>query len=72
GNLSCTDIHPMGKKNNHTCIIVNNAKLLAFNTPPRDVAEMMNKVQGWVYHPRLDFWRNEEQLQFILDCAVTS
>ena len=70
-NMSCTEIQPMGKDGKHSCIRVNNARLLAFNTPARDVSEMLNRVQGWVYHPRLDYWRNEEQLQFILDCAVT-
>ena len=71
-NLAYTDLIPIGKEGKHTCIRIHNARLLAFNTSPGDVAEMMSKVQGWVYHPRLDFWRNEEQLQFILDCAVTS
>ena len=70
-NMACTEIQPMGKDGKHSCIRVNNARLLAFNTPARDVSEMLNRVQGWVYHPRLDYWRNEEQLQFILDCAVT-
>ena len=64
------DIFPMGKDNKHSYILVNNKRLLAFNTAPRDVAEVMRYVKGWIYHPRLDYWRNEEQLQFILDCAV--
>ena len=52
-------------------IKINNSRLLAFNTSARDVSEIMSKIKGWIYHPRLDYWRNEEQLQFILDCAVT-
>ena len=64
------DIFPLGKENKHSYVLVNNKRLLAFNTAPRDVAEVMMHVKGWIYHPRLDYWRNEEQLQFILDCAV--
>ena len=40
-------------------------------TSVHDMAEKINDIQGFIYHPRLDYWRNEEQLQFILDCAVT-
>ncbi|MBQ7545013.1 MAG: DHH family phosphoesterase [Synergistaceae bacterium] len=67
-----TEINPMGKEGKHSYILVHNKRLLAFNTSARDVAELMGRgVRGWIYHPRLDYWRNEEQLQFILDCAVT-
>ena len=66
-----SEINPMGKDGRHSYIRVNNnARLLAFNTPARDVLDIMSRVKGWVYHPRLEYWRNEEQLQFILDCAV--
>lgn len=70
-NSLATEINPMGKDGKHSYIRVNNTRLLAFNTPASDVVDMIGKVRGWVYHPRLDYWRNEEQLQFILDCAVT-
>ena len=70
--ISGADINPMGKDGRHSYVIVNSKRLLAFNTSPRDIAEIMGRgVKGWIYHPRLDYWRNEEQLQFILDCAVT-
>ena len=65
------DINPLGKDGKHCYIRVDNSKLLAFNTPASEVAEMIKNVEGWVYHPRSDYWRGEEQLQFILDCAVT-
>ena len=66
-----SEINPMGKDGRHSFIRVNNnARLLAFNTPARDVLDIIGKVRGWIYHPRLEYWRNEEQLQFILDCAV--
>ena len=65
------EINTLGKNGKHSFIRVRNSKLLAFNTPAHDVAELSARVKGWIYHPRLDYWRNEEQLQFILDCAVT-
>ena len=65
-------INPLGKDGKHSYVLVNDKRLLAFNTAPREIAELMGKgVKGWIYHPRLDYWRNAEQLQFILDCAVT-
>ena len=70
-NLENIDINPLGKDGKHSYVRVNNARLLAFNTPASDVAEIISNIKGWIYHPRLDYWRGEEQLQFILDCAVT-
>ena len=70
-NLASTEINPLGKENRHSYIKIRNAKLLAFGTPVPDVIRDINKIQGWVYHPRLDYWQNREQLQFILDYAVT-
>ena len=69
-NFANSEINSMGKDGGHSYIRVNNARLLAFNTPASDIVDIFSKVQGWVYHPRLDYWRNEEQLQFILDWAV--
>ncbi|MBR0149878.1 MAG: DHH family phosphoesterase [Synergistaceae bacterium] len=71
GGINISEINPLGKDGKHSFVRAGNARLLAFNTPPRDVAEIIGRVKGWIYHPRLDYWRNEEQLQFILDCAVT-
>ena len=70
--LDNAEIHSMGKDEKHSYILIHNKKLLAFNTPARDITELMmnGNVKGFMYHPRLDYWRNEEQLQFILDCAV--
>ncbi|MBR0035323.1 MAG: single-stranded DNA exonuclease RecJ, partial [Synergistaceae bacterium] len=66
-----SEIVPLGKDGRHSYILLNGKRLLAFNTPPREAFEVMYRgVNGWIFHPRLDFWRNEEQLQFILDCAV--
>ncbi|MBQ9390468.1 MAG: DHH family phosphoesterase [Synergistaceae bacterium] len=73
-NPSGFEIFTMGKKSEHAYLRDNNTKLLAFNTTASDVNELrlMGRLKGWIYHPRLDYWRNEEQLQFIIDCAVTS
>ena len=65
------EINTLGKDGKHSYIRISNSKLLAFNTPPHDVAELSPNVKGWIYHPRIDCWRNMEQLQFILDYAVT-
>ena len=66
-----SEVMPLGKDGKHSYILLNGKRLLAFNTPPREVHEVMYKgVKGWLYHPRLDYWREQEQLQFILDCAV--
>lgn len=70
-DASGLEINSMGKDKAHSSIRVNNTKFLAFNTTARDAANLMGRVKGWIYHPRLDYWKNEEQLQFILDCAVT-
>ena len=45
-----------------------NVRLLAFNAAV-DLQEASG-VTGWIYHPRIDCWRNEEQVQFVLDYAV--
>lgn len=72
-DIISTDINPMGKEAKHCYINTNGMRLLAFNTAPREAAELLQsgRVRGWLYHPRLDYWRNTEQLQFILDSAVT-
>ena len=69
-NLDLTEILPLGKDNKHACIKISSARLLAFNTSPKEILSMIKNVKGFIYHPRLDHWKNEEQLQFILDYAV--
>ena len=61
-------VEPLGKDGKHSAVRVDNVKLLAFNAAP-DLQDTSG-IKGWVYHPRLDYWRNEEQIQFILDYAV--
>ena len=69
-NPNLIDIIPLGKENKHSYIKIDNAKLLAFNMSAKDILAMIHNIKGFIYHPRLDYWRNEEQLQFILDFAV--
>ncbi|MCR4819433.1 MAG: DHH family phosphoesterase [Fretibacterium sp.] len=61
-------VEPLGKNGKHSAVRVDNVKLLAFNAAS-DLQDTAG-VKGWVYHPRLDYWKNEEQVQFILDAIV--
>ena len=61
-------IEPLGRDGKHSVVRVDNVRLLAFNAAA-DLQEASG-VTGWIYHPRIDCWRNEEQVQFVLDYAV--
>jgi single-stranded-DNA-specific exonuclease len=61
-------IVPLGRDGKHCSVIVDDARLLAFNSAP-DLGNAAG-VTGWIYHPRIDYWRNEERVQFVLDYAV--
>jgi single-stranded DNA-specific DHH superfamily exonuclease len=61
-------IFPLGKDDKHCFIVVDDMRLLAFNAAPD--LEDVSGVTGWVYHPRIDYWRNEERVQFVLDYVV--
>ena len=63
-------IAPLGKDGKHCSVIVDSVKLLAFNSASN--LEDISGVTGWIYHPRIDHWRNEERIQFVLDYAVTA
>jgi single-stranded-DNA-specific exonuclease len=62
------EVVPLGKDGKHCSVVVDKERLLAFNAAAdlRDISG----IKGWVYHPRLDYWRNEERVQFVLDYAV--
>ncbi|MDR2523363.1 MAG: DHH family phosphoesterase [Synergistaceae bacterium] len=59
---------PLGKDGKHCAVVVDEMKLLAFNAASD--LENVSGITGWLYHPRLDYWRDEERVQFMLDCAV--
>ena len=61
-------IEPLGRDGRHSAVRVDNVRLLAFNAASD--LQGMSGITGWIYHPRLDYWKNEEQVQFILDYAV--
>ena len=61
-------VEPLGRDGKHSAVRVDNVKLLAFNAAS-DLQDTSG-VKGWIYHPRLDYWKNEEQVQFILDAVV--
>jgi single-stranded-DNA-specific exonuclease len=59
-------VEPLGKDGKHRAVVVDDVKLLAFNAALEDISS----VTGWLYHPRLNYWRDEERVQFMLDYAV--
>jgi single-stranded-DNA-specific exonuclease len=59
---------PLGKDGKHCAVVVDDERLLAFNAA-LDLKDTSG-VTGWIYHPRLDYWRNEERVQFVLDYTV--
>jgi single-stranded-DNA-specific exonuclease len=63
-------IAPLGKDGKHCSVVRDDVKLLAFNAASD--LEDTSAVTGWVYHPRIDFWRDEERVQFVLDYTVVA
>ena len=63
-------VFPLGKDGKHSYLLIDGKRLLAFGVTPKDIAEIFPLLKGCIYHPRMDYWRNEEQLQFILDTVV--
>lgn len=58
---------PLGRKGNHARVYVDGREMLAFggehligDSPPG----------GWIYKPRIDFWRNCENLQLVVEKTV--
>jgi single-stranded-DNA-specific exonuclease len=65
---SSDKVVPLGRDGKHSSVVVDNVRLLAFNSA--SCLGDISRVKGWLYHPRLDYWRSEERVQFILDYAV--
>lgn len=68
GRGECDKVVPLGKDGKHSAVVVDDTRLLAFNAA-EDLQDM-SAITGWIYHPRIDHWRNEERVQFVLDYAV--
>ena len=59
---------PLGRKGNHVKIFVDGCQLLGFsgdNLLKSDLAPT-----GWIYKPRVNFWRSSENLQLVLEKVV--
>ncbi len=59
---------PLGKDGKHIQIDAGGIRLLAFHG--ENEREALAGADGWVYRPRIDCWRGEERLQYIVDYAV--
>ena len=59
---------PLGKTGKHVKVELGSASLLAFGAA--DMFDSRGDIDGWVYKPRLDTWRNVTSLQFILEKMV--
>jgi single-stranded-DNA-specific exonuclease len=59
---------PLGKDGKHIQIDAGGIRLLAFHG--ENEREALAGADGWVYRPRIDCWRGEERLQYVVDYAV--
>lgn len=69
---SSGDVHyePLGKRGLHLKVRRDDRWLIVFNGA-KQVMEMEN-IAGWIYKPRLNFWRGRAELQFIVGKIVTT
>lgn len=65
GNI-CAE--PLGRKGNHIKIYVEGRELLGFQG--EHLLKNNCTPSGWVYKPRVNFWRSNESLQLILEKVV--
>jgi single-stranded-DNA-specific exonuclease len=59
---------PLGKKGNHVKIFVDGGELLGFSG--EHLLSDDCSPSGWIYKPRVNFWRNLESLQLVLEKVV--
>lgn len=59
---------PLGRKGNHVRIFVEGRALLGFSG--EHLLSEHCAPSGWVYKPRIDFWRCSENLQLVLEKVV--
>ena len=69
-DVNSMEIAPLGKDNKHSNIKIKNSELLAFNISPKELLEISEKIQGFIYHPKLNYWNRKELLQFSCDYVV--
>ena len=59
---------PLGSKGNHIKIFVDGCALLGFSG--EHILSSNFSPSGWIYKPRINFWRSTESLQLVLDKIV--
>lgn len=59
---------PLGKKGSHVKIYEDGCELLAFGG--EHLVKEDCRPSGWIYKPRINFWRSNEYLQLIVEKAV--
>jgi single-stranded-DNA-specific exonuclease len=73
--LFCTNkgginAEPLGRKGNHIKIFVEGREILGFSG--EHLLGSNVSPSGWVYRPRINFWRSSESLQLVLEKVVIS
>jgi single-stranded-DNA-specific exonuclease len=69
-NRGRINAEPLGRKGNHIRIFVEGREILGFSGE-----HLLNSdfsPSGWVYKPRINFWRYSESLQLVLEKVVIS
>lgn len=69
-NKGVSSIRPLGGNGRHVTVEVGGVPLLGFNAA-KLLAGCPNP-RGWVYAPRIDHWRGQARLQFVLERIVHS
>lgn len=62
------EVTPLGKNGKHVKIDLGGSTLLGFGAA--DLMHHRDALQGWVYKPRIDTWRNMTSLQLILEKMI--
>lgn len=67
GSVRC---EPLGRKGDHIKIVIDGCDLLAFGGA--NLADSCDNAAGWLYRPRVNYWRSAESLQYVVDRSVSS
>jgi single-stranded-DNA-specific exonuclease len=69
-NKGRINAEPLGRKGNHIRIFVEGREILGFSAEHLLYSDF--SPSGWVYKPRINFWRFSESLQLVLEKVVVS
>ena len=61
---------PLGAGGLHCKIELKGATLIAFNGAQQHLS--MEKIEGWIYRPKVNRWRGKKELQFVVEKLVSS